>query len=54
MPASALIRTADQEIADWARGHMAVYKAPCVLKFVDSLPSSGSGKAVWRQVQDLE
>ncbi|HEY4442224.1 MAG TPA: long-chain-fatty-acid--CoA ligase, partial [Candidatus Elarobacter sp.] len=42
------------EIVAWAREHMAVYKAPSVVEFVDALPRSGSGKVQWRQLQEDE
>ena len=47
-------RTAEQDVIDWAREHMAVYKAPRVVEFVDELPKSGSGKVMWRQLQERE
>ena len=43
-----------QEIIDWAGGEMAVYKAPKLVGFIDHLPKSGSGKILWRQLQNLE
>ncbi|BCQ60101.1 long-chain-fatty-acid--CoA ligase [Pseudomonas sp. Boi14] len=46
--------TASEEIIAWAREHMAAYKVPRVLEFVDSLPKSGSGKVMWRVLQDRE
>jgi fatty-acyl-CoA synthase len=45
--------TADEFIA-WARGRMAVFKAPRVVQFVDHLPKSGTGKVLWRALQDQE
>jgi fatty-acyl-CoA synthase len=33
---------------------MAAYKVPKIVEFVDTLPKSGSGKVVWRQLQDEE
>jgi fatty-acyl-CoA synthase len=42
----------EQDIIDWAREHMAVYKAPRVVQFVDALPRSGAGKVMWRQMQE--
>jgi fatty-acyl-CoA synthase len=44
---------ADDVIA-WAREHMAAYKVPRVVEFVESLPKSGSGKVMWRLLQDRE
>ena len=41
-----------QHIIDWAREHMAAYKVPRIVEFVDALPKSGSGKVMWRALQD--
>ena len=46
--------TTEQEIIDWCRGNMAVYKMPRTVQFVDALPKSGSGKVMWRLLQDAE
>ena len=43
-----------QDVIDWAREHMAAYKAPRIVSFVDSLPKSGAGKVMWRLLQDEE
>jgi fatty-acyl-CoA synthase len=43
-----------EDIVAWAREHMAPYKAPRVVEFVESLPKSGSGKILWRQLQEQE
>ena len=43
-----------QEIVDWAREQMAAYKAPRVIEFVEALPKSGSGKIMWRELQERE
>jgi fatty-acyl-CoA synthase len=45
--------TADELIA-WARNRMAVYKAPRSVEFVDSLPTSNTGKVLWRELQERE
>src|SRR5690606_33311576 len=47
-------RITGEEIIDWARRHMAAYKAPRVVEFVESLPKSGSGKILWRVLQERE
>jgi fatty-acyl-CoA synthase len=47
-------RTAAEDIAAWAREHMAAYKVPRLVEFVDALPRSGSGKVMWRLLQDRE
>jgi fatty-acyl-CoA synthase len=33
---------------------MAVYKSPRKVQFVDALPKSGSGKVMWRLLQEDE
>ncbi|HWU74950.1 MAG TPA: long-chain-fatty-acid--CoA ligase [Rhodanobacter sp.] len=38
----------------WAREHMAAYKAPHVVEFVQQLPKSGTGKVMWRALQERE
>ncbi len=43
-----------QEIANWAHDHMAAYKCPRLVEFVDSLPKSGSGKIMWRELQERQ
>jgi fatty-acyl-CoA synthase len=47
-------KTSEQDIIDWARDHMAVYKVPRRVQFVDALPKSGSGKVMWRSLQEQE
>ena len=46
--------TTAQQVIDWAREHMAAYKVPRVVEFVDTLPKSGAGKVMWRLLQDQE
>ncbi|HET7835382.1 MAG TPA: AMP-binding protein, partial [Variovorax sp.] len=46
--------TTEQEIIDWCRENMAVYKIPRAVQFVDALPKSGSGKVMWRLLQEAE
>lgn len=43
-----------EDIIAWAREHMAAYKVPRVVEFVDGLPKSGSGKVMWRLLQERE
>ncbi len=47
-------KTSEQDIIDWSRQHMAVYKAPRIVEFVDALPKSGAGKVMWRKLQEAE
>ncbi len=44
----------EQDIIDWCRDNMAVYKIPRSVQFVDALPKSGSGKVMWRLLQEAE
>jgi fatty-acyl-CoA synthase len=43
-----------QPIIDWCRENMAAYKVPRVVEFVEALPKSGSGKIMWRELQERE
>jgi fatty-acyl-CoA synthase len=43
-----------QDIIDWAHARMAAYKSPRIVEFLDSLPKSGSGKVLWRILQERE
>ena len=46
--------TTEQQIIDWCRENMAVYKVPRIVQFVAALPKSGSGKVMWRARQEQE
>ena len=46
--------TSAQEIIDWCHDNMAVYKAPRTVQFASALPKSGSGKVMWRLLQEEE
>ena len=46
--------TTEQQIIDWCRENMAVYKVPRIVQFVTTLPKSGSGKVMWRALQEQE
>ncbi len=47
-------QVSEQDIIDWCREHMAVYKVPRIVQFSDALPRSGSGKVMWRMLQEAE
>ncbi|MDF2457722.1 MAG: AMP-dependent synthetase and ligase [Nitrospira sp.] len=47
-------QVSEQQIMDWARERMAVYKAPRIVEFVDNLPKSGTGKILWRELQEQQ
>ena len=44
----------EQDIIDWCRENMAVYKVPRDVEFLDALPKSGAGKVMWRLLQEQE
>jgi fatty-acyl-CoA synthase len=44
----------DEEIIEWSKGQMAAYKYPRIIQFMDRLPISGSGKILWRTLQEEE
>ena len=47
-------QVSEEDILAWCRDNMAVYKAPRLVSFVDALPKSGSGKVMWRSLQEAE
>ncbi|MDN3920138.1 long-chain fatty acid--CoA ligase [Roseateles violae] len=47
-------RTTAEDIMAWSKEHMAAYKVPKIVEFADSLPKSGSGKVMWRLLQEKE
>jgi fatty-acyl-CoA synthase len=46
--------TTEQQIIDWCHANMAAYKAPRIVQVVDALPKSGSGKVMWRALQEAQ
>ncbi|MFC5497988.1 long-chain fatty acid--CoA ligase [Caenimonas terrae] len=47
-------KVSEAELVAWCRDNMAVYKVPRIVEFVDALPKSGSGKVMWRSLQEAE
>jgi len=47
-------RVSAEQIVQWARQHMAAYKVPRLVEFVEALPRSGTGKIQWRVLQEKE
>jgi len=43
-----------QDLIAWSHEHMAAYKSPRIVEFVAALPKSGSGKVMWRELQERE
>ncbi|WBU52987.1 long-chain-fatty-acid--CoA ligase [Paracoccus sp. SCSIO 75233] len=44
----------EDEIVAWCRERMSAYKVPRHVSFVDALPKSGTGKIMWRELQEKE
>lgn len=40
-----------EDVSAWCHDHMAAYKVPRIVEFVDALPKSGTGKVLWRELQ---
>jgi len=47
-------QVSEAEVIDWCKAHMAAYKYPRVVQFAEALPKSGSGKVMWRALQEAE
>jgi len=47
-------QVSEDDIIAWCKDNMAAYKYPRVVQFVDVLPKSGSGKVMWRALQEAE
>jgi fatty-acyl-CoA synthase len=47
-------KVAPEEIIEWSKGQMAAYKYPRIVTFADALPRSGTGKILWRELQEQE
>ncbi|WP_019142247.1 long-chain fatty acid--CoA ligase [Noviherbaspirillum massiliense] len=43
-----------EDITQWAHEHMAAYKVPRIVEFVEALPKSATGKVMWRTLQEKE
>ncbi|EBA00317.1 long-chain fatty acid--CoA ligase [Marinobacter sp. ELB17] len=46
--------TSAEDITDWCKEQMAVYKVPTIVEFVSALPKSPTGKLMWRALQEEE
>jgi len=47
-------KVSEADVAAWCRENMAVYKAPKIIEFTTAIPKSGSGKTMWRALQEAE
>ena len=54
LKAAARGKTEPAAIISWAREHMAAFKAPRLVEFVEALPKTATGKIFWRQLQEEE
>lgn len=54
LKAAARGNVSPEELIGWCREHMAAYKIPRVIEFVDTLPKSATGKIQWRDLQERE
>jgi len=54
LKAAARGKTEPAAIVAWAREHMAAFKAPRLVEFVEALPRTATGKVFWRQLQEEE
>nr|WP_261213300.1 long-chain-fatty-acid--CoA ligase [Variovorax sp. CY25R-8] len=44
----------ERALIDWCRANMASYKVPRAFEFAETLPKSGSGKVMWRLLQERQ
>lgn len=47
-------KISEEEIIEWAKKHMAAYKYPRYVEFKLELPTTSSGKILWRKLQEEE
>ena len=47
-------QVSEEDVIAWCRENMAAYKVPRIVEFVDALPKSGSGKVMWRLLEDAQ
>lgn len=47
-------KVTEQDIIDWSKTQLAAYKYPRVIEFRDKLPTTSSGKLLWRKLQEEE
>lgn len=41
----------EQELISWCKEHIAAYKVPQIIEFIEELPKTASGKICWRDLQ---
>ncbi len=54
VPAPGAADLTEAEVIDWCRAQMAAYKCPRLVEIASSLPKSGAGKVLWRELAARE
>jgi len=54
LKAAARGRVHEDDVVAWAKEHMAAFKYPRVVEFVEQLPKTATGKVFWRRLQEEE
>ncbi|KAA1172333.1 long-chain fatty acid--CoA ligase [Marinobacter salinexigens] len=49
---TAPVNITEDDIIAWCKEHMAAYKVPTQVSILDELPKSGTGKIMWRKLQE--
>ncbi len=47
-------RVRPEDVVAWAKEHMAAFKVPRLVEFVEQLPKTATGKVFWRKLQEEE
>jgi fatty-acyl-CoA synthase len=47
-------RVKEEDVVAWAKEHMAAFKVPRQVEFVEQLPKTATGKVFWRKLQEEE
>jgi len=47
-------RVREEDVVAWAKEHMAAFKYPRIVQFVEQLPKTATGKVFWRKLQEEE
>ncbi len=54
LKAAARGRIKEEDVVSWAKEHMAAFKVPRQVEFVEQLPKTATGKVFWRKLQEEE
>jgi fatty-acyl-CoA synthase len=47
-------KVSEADVTAWCKDNMAAYKVPKIIEFTQAIAKSGSGKTMWRMLQDAE